>query len=399
MAAFQYIAKDNKGNEFSGVYEDIASVALLRTELDKMGYALIKATRNRKAAFKKTKRLKQSEIVSFTYEFAGMYAAGLSIVKCLETIEKQTDNDSLRVVVVDVKSQVEAGSTLKEAFEKYSDLFSEFFVGMIEAGEAGGRLAETLKMAAEYLEQQEDVRSKIKAAFAYPVIVSVLCLVIVSALIVFVIPVFQKLYRQLNVALPGPTQALILISEAVQQYWWAIIPGIVGLIFAGRYASKQPEVKQRLDGWKLNMPVLGKVNRMIVSTKYMRTFSMMISAGVSVIDSLALAEKVVDNHEVTLMSQDIRKRVLTGSSLAEPMSEYDIFPPMIVQLADAGEESGELSSMLIGGVGFLDKKIDKAIKSLVVKIEPILSVVIGSVVGSILLAVYLPMFDYMGKVK
>ena len=399
MAAFQYIAKDTNGNEFSGMYEDIASVGALRVELEKMGYALIKATRDRKAASKKAKRLKQSDVVSFAYEFAGMYGAGLSIVKCLETIETQTDNDSLRIIVGDIKSQVEAGATLKEGFEKYSDLFSEFFVGMIEAGEAGGRLAETLQMAATYLEQQADIKSKVKAAFAYPVIVSIMCLVIVSALIVFVVPVFQKLYRQLNVALPGPTQVLISVSDMVHQYWWGIIPAIAGLVFAARHISKLPEVKQRLDMWKLKLPVFGKLNKMIVSSKYVRTFSMMISAGVSVIDSLALAERVVDNHQVTLMSQDIRKKVMTGISLAGPMSEYDIFPSMIVQLAGAGEEAGALPEMLIRGVGFLDKKIDKTIKSLIVKIEPILSVVIGSVVGSILLAVYLPMFDYMGQIK
>jgi type IV pilus assembly protein PilC len=147
------------------------------------------------------------------------------------------------------------------------------------------------------------------------------------------------------------------------------------------------------------MPLLGKLNRMVATSRFIRTFAMMCSAGISVIDSLELAGRVVDNHHIEMISQQIAKKVMTGSNLAEPMSEYDIFPPMIVQLAGSGEQSGMLSEMLIKGVDFLDKKIEKAIDSLIVKIEPILSVIMGTIVGTILLAVYLPMFDYMGQIK
>ena len=399
MASFQYIAKDANGNELSGTYTDIVSVGDLKAELAKMGYALIKANKQRAGIFNKTRRLKQPEIVEFAYEFAGMYSAGLSIVRSLETIESQTENESLSSIISDVRQRVEEGSTLKEAFKKYSDIFSIFFVSMVEAGEMGGKLGETLYMAAEYLEKQADLKSRVRAAFTYPIVVSVMCLLIVSAIVVFVVPVFQKLYTQLHVSLPGPTLVLIWVSEIVHRFWWAVLAGIAVLIYGTRYVFKLGTVKKRFDSIKLHMPVLGKLNKMIVTSRFIRTFAMMCSAGVSVIESLELAGKVVDNHEVSMISQAIGKKVLTGSNLAEPMSEYNIFPPMIVELTGAGEQAGILPEMLMKGVGFLDKKVEKAINSLIVKIEPVLSVIMGTVVGLILLAVYLPMFDYMGQIK
>lgn len=399
MASFQYTATDSKGKELTGTYTDIVSVSDLKAELAKMGYALVKANKENAGFFNKKKRLKQSEIIEFVYEFAGMYNAGLSIIKSLETIESQTESETLRSIISDVRLSVEAGSTLKEAFEKHSAIFSVFFVSMVEAGEAGGKLGETLYMAAEYLEKQADLKSRVKAAFAYPIVVSVMCLIIVTTIVIFVVPVFQKLYNSLHVSLPGPTLALIWVSETVLQFWWAILLGIPALVYGTLYLSKLESVKKKMDSMKLRIPVLGKLNKMIATTRFIRTFAMMCSAGVSVIESLELAGKVVDNHEVTMMSQEIGKKVITGSGLAGPMSEYNIFPPVIVELAGAGEEAGILSEMLMKGVGFLDKKIEKTISSLIVKIEPILSVIMGSVVGSILMAVYLPMFDYMGQIK
>jgi type IV pilus assembly protein PilC len=397
MASFQYIAKDVNGNEVSGTYTDVVSVSDLKDELAKMGYALIKASRQRAAA--KNKRLKPFEIVEFAYEFAGMYSSGLSIVKSLATIESQTENEALISIVSDVRQRVEEGATLKEAFEKYSDIFSVFFVSMIEAGETGGKLGETLNMAAEYLEKQIDLKSRIKAAFTYPIVVSVMCMIIVSAIVVFVVPVFQKLYNSLHVSLPGPTLVLIWASHLVHQYWWAVLAVIAGLIYGTRYVIKLDSVKIKIDSIKLRMPILGKLNKMIVTSRFIRTFAMMCSAGISVIDSLELAGRVVDNHHVQMMSLQIREKVMTGATLAESMSEYNILPPSIIELTGAGEQAGMLPEMLIKGVGFLDKKIEKAINSLIVKIEPVLSVFMGTLVGLILLAVYLPMFDYMGQVK
>lgn len=398
MAVFEYIAKDAGGNKFSGVYTDIETVKELRQELSKLGYALVKAHRGKKAAGKRTS-INKAEVVAFAFEFAGMYSAGLSIIRCLETFELQTENLAFKEVVADVRQQVETGLTLREAFEKYSDIFSNFFLGMVEAGEAGGKLGETLLMAAQYLEKQSELKSKIKAAFAYPITVGVMCILIVSALVIFVVPVFQKLYSQLHVTLPGPTLFLIFLSEAARRYWWIIIPSVVLIPFFAGYFSKIPAVKARLDTMKLRLPIFGKLNRMIVASRFTRTLAMMLSAGVGIVEALDLSKQVVNNYAVDKMTVDLQEKIMTGSSLAEPMSQYDIFPPMLYQLAGAGEEAGVLPEMLQKGVDFLDKKIERSIDSMLVRIEPILSVGLGLIVGSILLGVYLPMFDYMGHIK
>jgi len=399
MAVFEYIAKDSSGSEFSGVYTDVEDSRQLEQELSKMGYRLVGARRQGQSFRARFKRIKQADVVAFAFEFAGMYAAGLSIIRCLETFEEQIDNRTFKSVITSVRERVETGCSLKEAFEVHPEVFSEFFIGMVEAGEKGGRLSETLQMAAEYLEKQAELRDKVKSAFAYPIVVGVMCCVIVAALVVFVIPVFQKLYSQLHVSLPVPTLLLIMVSEIVRHYWMYAVPVLGGLYFAVRKLYRTAAVKARLDVFKLRIPVFGKLNRMVVVSRFMRTFSMMAQAGISVVDSLELAKRVADNAEMGRISNILQQEIMVGNNLATGMSKFSLFPPMIVQLTAAGEEAGVLTQMLGKGVDFLDTHIERSIKSLLTKIEPIMSVLMGAIVGTILLGVYLPMFDYMGQVK
>ena len=399
MPNFKYVAKDSGGNEFSGVYTDIDSVRDLKSELAKMGYTLVKVHRGKRNSETRNKKIKKTDIVTFAYEFAGMYSAGLSITRCLETFEVQAGNPAFKEIITDIKNHVETGLTLKEAFGKHRKIFSDFFIGMVEAGETGGKLGETLQMAADYLEKQNDLRRQVKSAFAYPVIVGIMCMLIVTGLIVFVIPVFQKLYDQLHVTLPGPTLLLIGLSKVFRQYWWFALPMILLTVFIIRRMSGNPRVKAKLDSFKLDMPVFGKLNKMVAVSNFVRTFAMMSKAGVSVVESLDLAKDVVDNTEMDKIVKSIQEEIITGNSVAVPMGKFTIFPPMIVQMAAAGEEAGILPEMLSKGVDFLDTQIDMLIKSILVKIEPILSLIMGTVVGTILLGVYLPMFDYMGHIK
>jgi len=348
---------------------------------------------------RKNAKVKQSEVVAFAYEFAGMYSAGLSLTRCLQILADQSESGTLKTIIGDVRQNIETGTTLKDAFEKYRSVFSDFFLGMIEAGETGGKLGDTLQMAAEYLEGQAELKRKVKSAFAYPIVVGFMCLFIVSALVIFVIPVFQKLYGQLHIQLPMATLILIILSEAVRHYWWAILSGIALIVFASKKLPSNPAVKARLDLIKLKIPIFGQLNRMVLVSRFIRTFTMMASAGVSIVESLELAKQVANNTEMDRVAKSIQESIVTGSSLAAPMGQFALFPPMIVQLAAAGEEAGILPEMLGKGVVFLDKNIDKAVKALLIKMEPILSIIMGAVVGGILLGVYLPMFDYMGQVK
>jgi type IV pilus assembly protein PilC len=397
MAVYEYTAKDETGKKFSGTYDDIDNIAMLREELAKMGYVLVKTHRKKPA--RKRKRIKQLEVVTFTYKFAGMYSAGLSIIKCLETLEEQTENQAFKYIIADIRQSIETGSCLEKAFGKYRNVFSDFFLGMLEAGETSGKLAAALEMSAAYLEKQVDLKRKVKSAFAYPLVVGSTCLVVVSFLLVFVIPVFSRLYKQLHAPLPGPTRVLIDLSSLIRDDWWAILIVAVAAVIILRRLSKNPHIRARWDAFKLNMPLFGKLNRMLVVSHFIRTFAMLASVGVPLIQALNVASLVAHNHKMTEITKELQEAVERGNPVAKSLKEHDIFPPIITQLAASGEEVGMLPEVLNKGVDFLDKDIDRIISALVVKLEPAVTVIMGVIVGFILIGVYLPMFDYMRHLK
>jgi type IV pilus assembly protein PilC len=401
MAVYTYVAKDARGGTVSGTYTDVDGTSALRDELDKMGYVLVKARRSRQSGkgIRKRVKVKQSEVSTLAYKFAGMYSAGLPILRCLDTLEQQTSKPELRNIIADVKDNVATGLSLKEAFARHKDVFSDFFLGMVEAGEVGGKLGETLEMSAAYLEKQAALKQKVKSAFAYPVVVTVMCFVTITILLTFVIPVFEKLYAQVHAPLPGPTLILIVASSFLRHWWWAIIIAVAAIVLAVQRFSKNPLVKARWDNFKLDMPVFGRINRMLVVSHFTRTFAMLASVGISVIKSLDMACLVARNHRVDEITSELQKAIQTGASMADSLKKFDIFPPVILQMAASGEEVGMLPEMLNKGADLLDKDIEWSIGALLVKLEPALTLIMGVLVGLILMGAYLPMFDYMGHLK
>jgi type IV pilus assembly protein PilC len=399
MPVFEYIAKDQDGKEFSGLYQDVDSVGCLRSELSKVGYTLLTAHQQDAVVKNKHYHVNQQDIVAFAYEFSGMYSAGLSIVQSFEAMQKQTENKNLKLILRDIQAKVEAGSSLAKAFEAYESVFGSFFLGMVEAGELGGKLSDSLQIAAEYLEKQSALKSKIQSAFAYPMVVFVMCILVVTGLVIFIIPVFQKLYSQLKVDLPLPTLILIGTSTLVRQYWWIVVPAAAALVYIVIKLYRLKRIQLALDKFLLGMPVFGKLYRMILVCRFVRTLAMMNTAGVPIIESIQMAIRICKNSVMKNIGEKILSRVMEGRTLTEMLSEHSIFPPIIVQLAAAGEQAGILSEMLNKGGDYLDGRIERHLKSLLVKIEPITSLFLGAIVGLILLGVYLPMFDYMGHIK
>jgi len=398
MTVYDYTAKDQNGEKLIGTYDDVDSVALLRQELDKMGYVLLKARRHKNTTPKRRK-IKQSEIVTFIYKFAEMYSAGLSITRSLEVLEEQSYNPAFGKIITEIRQNIENGASLEKAFGQYRSIFSDFFCGMVEAGESGGKLSESLEMSAIYLEKRMDMRRRVRSAFTYPAVVSVVCVVVVACLIAFIVPIFSKLYKQLHVQLPGPTHALVILSSILRGYWWAI-PFVAAAVAAAIWwLLKNPNIRAKWDVFKLKMPILGNVNRMVVVSHFTRTFGMLTSVGISPIRALGVASDVAHNHKVTGIAQELQESIEKGVSVGESLRKHDLFPPIIVQLALSGEEVGQVSQMLNKGADFLDKDISRMVDSLIVKLEPALTVFMGTIVGIILMAVYLPMFDYMQHLK
>ncbi|OQA02614.1 MAG: Type II secretion system protein F [Planctomycetes bacterium ADurb.Bin401] len=398
MATYEYTARDETGRIFKGIYDDISSINALTEEFAKIGYKLLKVKRRTKFN-SKSLNIKRSEIIPFTYKLAGMCGAGLSIVQSLDTLEKQTDNESLKFIISDVKKSITVGSSLTDAFNKYRAIFSDFFLGMVEAGESSGKLPESLEISASYMEKQNDLRNRLKNAFTYPLIVMIMCSIIVSALVIFVVPVFSKIYGQLGVSLPGPTQLLIVLSNIFRHYWLYLIILVCLLLYLFQNLRKNKYVKSKWDHFKFSMPVLGRLNRLAAAASFVRSFSLLITTGVPIIKAIQVAGVAANNEKVSYISQDMQKSIQSGKNLSESLESHNIFPPLIIQLAGAGEQSGQLTQMLNKGVDFLEKDIDRIINSLLVKLEPALTLGMGIIIGLILMAVYLPMFDYMSHLK
>ena len=398
MTAYQYTARDEAGHEFSSVYTNVDNAAALRRELAKLGYVLVRAERTRTAA-RSDGHIRQREVVSFALKFAGMYSAGLSITNCLETLEKQADTPAFRAVIADVRARVQAGSSLKAAFEGHRGVFSDFLVGMIEAGESSGRLAESLEASAEYLEKRLELRQKTRAAFIYPIVVGFVCAVVVAGLLIFVVPVFSQMYRKLHVELPGPTRVLLGLSVMLRSWWWLLFPLIAGLALGVRRLLKDPRARLCWDRLKIRVPLVGPLNRLILVSQFVRAFGMLVSVGVPIVDALEAAGRVAGHGEVGRIAADLQQAIRAGRPVAKSLGEHELFPLVVVQLVASGEEAGILHEMLRKAADLLDKDTDRLATSLLVKLEPALTLIMGMIIGLILVGMYLPMFDYMACLK
>jgi type IV pilus assembly protein PilC len=395
---FTYTARDDAGNEFSSLYTDVDNVDALRQELMKLGYVLVRARRQR-APRRLGGRIPQRDVASFAYRFGGMYSAGLSIANCLETLEQQTDHSAFRSVLADVRRRVEAGLSLRAAFEPYRKVFSDFFLGMIEAGEASGRLSQSLEASARYLEKRLELQQKIRAAFVYPLVVGLVCTVVVTGLFIFVVPVFSQLYRKMHVQLPGPTRVLVALSLMLRSWWWVLAPALAGLAWGTRRVFASPRVRLAWDRLKMRLPLVGPLNRLVLVSQFVRTFGMLIAVGVPIIEALATAGGVVRNEEMSRIAADLQQAIRAGRPIAESLRAHRLFPPMVVQLVASGEGAGILPQMLAKAADLLDIDADRMVASLLVKLEPALTVLMGLIIGLILMGVYLPMFDYMAHLR
>jgi type IV pilus assembly protein PilC len=397
VAAYQYIARDDAGNEFSSLYTDVEGVETLRNDLSKLGYVLVRARRQRAPATRH--HVQPREVASFAYKFGGMYSAGLSIAQCLETLERQTGNRAFRVILADVRRRVEAGASLRTAFEPHRKIFSDFFLGMIDAGESSGRLLPSLEASAHYLEKRLELQQKARATFAYPIVVGGVCAIVVTCLLIFVVPVFTQLYRKMHVQLPGPTRALVMFSLVLRYWWWVLLPALVGVVLGLRRLFAHPKLRRRWDRLKLRMPLLGPWHRLMLVSQFIRTLGMLLSVGVPLIEALETVGRVARNEGITRIIVDLQQAIRAGRPLAGSLRAYELFPPMVVQLVASGEEAGILPVMLAKAADLLDKDVDRLAASLLVKLEPALTVLMGLVIGLILMGVYLPMFDYMAHLR
>jgi type IV pilus assembly protein PilC len=328
-----------------------------------------------------------------------MIGAGIPLSNSLLALEKQEENKELRKVIGAVRVDVEGGTLFSEAVSKHPKVFSKFFVSMIYAGEQGAGLAKVLLRVADHLEKEESLRARVKGVFTYPIVVGILALLIVIFLIVVVAPVFAEVYRQLRISLPLPTRFLLAISIFLRRYWWVTAGLALALYLSYRRLQKEKIGKELLDWLIMNFPLLGKVIRKVAVARFVRTFADMLACAVPIIEALDITDKVVDHREISKAIGEIKSSVQSGGTLTSALSRGDIFPPVVVQMAYAGEESGSLAEMFKKCADNLDRDVEFSSKRLLAVLEPSLTLILAGVVGFIALAIYLPMFDLVNLVS
>ncbi|MFH1360545.1 MAG: type II secretion system F family protein [Candidatus Omnitrophota bacterium] len=398
MPRFQYTAKDNTGKIYKGSMDAVGEDQVT-AKLNEVGLLIVSLSKERKSIFSRKRRISNTDLVTLTQQLADLVSAGIPLLKSLQALERQVDNPALKDIVQDIGFSIEGGSAFSQALAKHPEIFSEFFIGMIKAGETGGYLGKVLDRLAIHLERQHDLRQKVQSAFAYPVLVGILACLVVTFLIIVIVPIFSKVYTQMKIVLPGPTRTLIFISFLVRRYWWAVLSLIGGVVFVYSRIKHLAKFRQWIDEAKLKMPVFGKLNRLAAVSRFIRTLGDMLSSGIPALEALDVANKVIGNTSAEKIVGQMRESVKNGGLISAPLMNQNIFPATTAQMMMAGEESGTLDSMLEKNANSLDRDIDILIKRIVVTVEPLLTAILAAVVGFIAMAVYFPIFDLIQQIS
>ncbi|MDA8073200.1 MAG: type II secretion system F family protein [Actinomycetota bacterium] len=404
---FDYKVRDRSGNLVQGQLEG-DSTALVAGRLREMGYLPISVTpRSRLKANMEiaipgiTDRVKLAELAVATRQLATMIDSGLSVVRALAILATQVDNKELARVVGEVRLEVEHGSSLSAACARFPKVFNELFVTMVQAGEVGGSLDAVLLDLAATMEKQAELNRKIRTALTYPAVVVSVMVVIFVALLVFVVPVFEKIFTQLHATLPGPTQVIIHLS-AILLSWWVLV--VVAVVAAGVVALRRwittDAGRRRWDRLKLRPPVFGPLMHKVALARFASTLASLVQAGVPILESLDIVSDATGNQTVSDALQDAKAGVREGRSFADVLRDHeDVVPSLVVQMVEVGEQTGALDAMLRKVAQFYDGEVANTVANLTSLLEPMLTVFMGAGVGVMVISMYLPMFEYLKHVS
>ncbi|PKN70316.1 MAG: pilus assembly protein PilC [Deltaproteobacteria bacterium HGW-Deltaproteobacteria-10] len=337
-------------------------------------------------------KVQEKDVVIFCRIFSTMINAGLPLIQCLDLLYQQEQNKAFKVVIKKVKEDVESGNSLTEALRKHPVVFDDLFVNLVAAGESGGILDVILQRLSSYMEKAMKLKSQVKGAMTYPAAVLVISVAVVALLLLKVIPVFQKMFEGMGGELPGPTQFLVNASEFMQSYWW-VMAGIIVTFFValGRF-YKTEKGRWTIDALILKSPIFGPLMKKVAVAKFSRTLSTMMNSGVPIMEGLTIVSKTAGNVVIEAALVKTRQSISEGRTIAEPLMETGIFPPMVVQMIAVGEATGALDTMLSKIADFYDDEVDAAVSAMTALLEPIMMVFLGGVVGGMIIAMYLPIF-------
>jgi type IV pilus assembly protein PilC len=402
MAAFAYSAINAQGMQLTGelqandadsAREQLRLKGLLAERLEQIGddapteRALLKA-------------VKPKSLQIFSRQFATMIEAGLNVVGALAILEDQTDDAYLAEVIAQVRSDVESGALLSEAMKRHTKVFSRLYIAMVEAGEAAGILDVVLDRVALQIEKETRIKRRVKGAMVYPTMVMIFASLVLTGMLMFLVPIFVKIFQQLGGQLPTLTQYVMHASSLLRHYWFIIIPGVIGSIFGFRKWIKTDGGRKVWDRFKLRIPMkIGDTVRKVTMARFSRTLSTLVASGVDIIKALEITGQTAGNWVVEEALASVRTKVQEGVPIAQPLLESPVFPPMVSQMVRIGEETGELEKMLGKIADFYEDEVDAAVQSLTSIIEPLMMIGVGVMVGIIIISMYLPMFKMLTLIK
>ena len=399
MPAFTYTARALNGDLRTATI-DAPSRDEVIAQLRRQRLNVVKIDEAAQAAKKKSGgKISMRDIVIFTRQFSTMINAGLPLVQALDILAKQSENKALKDVTRAVVFDVESGHTVADALKKHPKAFSDLYVNMVAAGEAGGILDTILMRLATFMEKNDALVRKVKGAMIYPGVITSVAGIAIVVLLVFVIPVFEKMFASVGMALPLPTRVVIGMSQFLQNYWWAVIAAIIAAGWSLKKYYATSDGKLAIDRTLLKMPVLGDVLRKSAVSRFTRTLGTLIGSGVSILDGLEITAKTAGNRVIQDAIMESRTSIAGGETISAPLQKSQVFPPMVISMIAVGEQTGGLDEMLSKIADFYDEEVDAAVSGLLALMEPIMIVFLGVVVGGMVVAMYLPIFDMINAVQ
>ncbi len=375
---------------------------LMRGEMRASGEALVQATLRRqgilvskikKQTFKRGGKVSEKDITLFTRQLATMMKSGVPLLQAFDIVGKGASNQAVAKLLMDIKSDVETGSSLNQAFRKYPLYFDALFCNLVAAGEAAGILDSLLDRLATYKEKILAIKSKIKSALFYPVAVIVVAIIITTVIMIYVIPAFKDIFSNFGADLPAPTLAVIALSDFMVAYWYIIFGILGGALYGFFFMWKRSEKMQAvMDKLLLRLPIFGEIIRKATMARWTRTLSTMFAAGVPLVEALDSVGGASGNYVYKMATKQIQSEVSTGTSLTVAMQNSNIFPNMVIQMVSIGEESGQLDQMLSKVADFFEAEVDDAVEAMSSLMEPMIMVVLGTLIGGMVVAMYLPIF-------
>jgi type IV pilus assembly protein PilC len=400
MPVFKWEGKTLKGQIKRGDFEapDEAAVRVYLRQQNIIPTKIASKGKEIKFSLPFGQKVKQRSIAIFTRQLATMIDAGLPLVQSLEILSSQQDNKLFKNIIREIKEDVEGGSTFAGALKKHPATFNELYTNLVVAGEEGGILDNILNRLSNYIEKAEALKKKVKSALVYPSTIVGVAVIVVIILMIFVIPVFEQMFKSAGQTLPFPTLVVLTISKIVKKYIFIALPAFVGLIYLLRRYHQTENGKTVIDRLLLRLPIFGPLFQKIAVARFSRTLGTLVSSGVPILDGLTIVSKSSGNKTIETAILNARASIREGETIAEPLNRSGMFPPMVIQMISVGESTGALDSMLSKIADFYEDEVDVAVTNLTSLLEPFLMVFLGVVIGGVVISMYLPIFSMASAV-